>query len=183
MYDLETNAPYTQTFSAGISYLIKKQNQHFSLQANVVNAVINLEITNIETGQLVSTVNTEYQDHLSTPEIIDASCKTNKKGELVCRILVSTVNGALFQIQAGRIRWTREESLANIAAIEMIDLPLSDAEGAIEKQLKSKGGRFFRYICQITDYVFHFVNTYCSHHSSQLYSSRSELQQISCSSS
>lgn len=34
----------------------------------------------------------------------------------------------------------REESLADIAAIEMIDLPLSDSEGAIEKQLKSDNG-------------------------------------------
>lgn len=35
----------------------------------------------------------------------------------------------------------REESLADIAAIEMIDLPLADSEGAIEKQLKSDNGK------------------------------------------
>lgn len=43
-------------------------------------------------------------------------------------------------INAGKIKWIREESLADIAAIEMIDLPLSDSEGAIEKQLKSDNG-------------------------------------------
>lgn len=100
-----------------------------------------MKISNTETGQQITTIETEYADHLSLPRIVDASCKTNKKGELVCRIVLSTVNGALLQIQAGKIKWIREESLADIAAIEMIDLPLADAEGAIEKQLKSKTGK------------------------------------------
>lgn len=43
-------------------------------------------------------------------------------------------------IDLGKIKWIREESLADIAAIEMVDLPLSDSEGAIEKQLKSDNG-------------------------------------------
>lgn len=80
---------------------------------------------------------------MSVPHIVDASCKVNKKSELVCRIVLSTLNGALVQIQAGKVKWIREESLANISAIEMIDLPLADAEGAIEKQLKSKTGKNF----------------------------------------
>lgn len=41
---------------------------------------------------------------------------------------------------AGKMKWIREESLADIAAIKMVDLPLSDSEGAIEKQLKSDNG-------------------------------------------
>lgn len=98
---------------------------------------------NSETGQPIAAFETDYAEHLSVPRIIDASCKTNKKGELVCRIVLSTENGALVQIQAGKVKWIREESLANIAAIEMIDLPLADAEGAIEKQLKSKSGKRF----------------------------------------
>lgn len=101
--------------------------------------------TSIETDQPIAAFETEYVDHLGLPRIIDASCKLNKKSELVCRVILSTINGALVQIQAGKIKWVREESLANIAAIEMIDLPLADAEGAIEKQLKSKQGNRFYY--------------------------------------
>lgn len=41
----------------------------------------------------------------------------------------------------GKIKWIREESLSEIAAVEMVDLPLADSEGAIEKQLKSDNGR------------------------------------------
>lgn len=102
-----------------------------------------MKISSTETGQQITAINTEYADHLSLPRIVDASCKTNKKGELVCRIVLTTVNGALVQIQANKIKWVREESLADIAAMEMIDLPLADAEGAIEKQLKSKTGKKF----------------------------------------
>lgn len=47
-----------------------------------------------------------------------------------------------FSMNLGKIKWIREESLADIAAIEMVDLPLSDSEGAIEKQLKSDNGLF-----------------------------------------
>lgn len=46
----------------------------------------------------------------------------------------------------GKIKWIREESLARIASIEVIDLPLADTEGAIEKQLKSKNGKNLYYL-------------------------------------
>lgn len=41
----------------------------------------------------------------------------------------------------GKIKWIREESLADLAVVEMVDLPLADSEGAIEKQLKSNNGK------------------------------------------
>lgn len=103
-----------------------------------------MKASSTETGQQIAAFETEYADHLSLPRIVDASCKANKKGEQVCRIILSTINGALVQMQAGKIKWIREESLADISAIEMIDLPLADAEGAIEKQLKSKNGKRFK---------------------------------------
>lgn len=43
---------------------------------------------------------------------------------------------------SGKIKWIREESLADIAVVEMVDLPLADSEGSIEKQLKSDNGMF-----------------------------------------
>lgn len=47
----------------------------------------------------------------------------------------------MLQLQSGKIKWIREESLANIVASEMVDLPLADSEGAIEKQLKNAHGK------------------------------------------
>lgn len=33
--------------------------------------------------------------------------------------------------------------MSDIAVVEMVDLPLADSEGAIEKQLKSNNGKFY----------------------------------------
>lgn len=128
--------------------------------------MITVKASSTETGKPLATFETDYSDHLSVPEIVDASCKTNKKGELVCRIVLSTVSGALVQIQAGKIKWVREESLANIAAIEMIDLPLADAEGAIEKQLKSKSGKNFRPVTRLkwSTRCFESYSLHCKSH-------------------
>lgn len=130
-----------------------------------------MKATNIEDGELLTTFDVDYPDHLGEPFIVDASCKKNKKFDLLCRVVLTTENAAVVQVQSGKsftwldgqdgsrvkVRlklytaylqnnigpktWIREESLANIAAIEMLDLPLLDNEGAIEKQLKSRNGK------------------------------------------
>lgn len=43
--------------------------------------------------------------------------------------------------ETGKIKWIREESLSDIVAIEMIDLPLADTGGAIEKQINNANGK------------------------------------------
>lgn len=44
---------------------------------------------------------TNYPEHLNSPRIIDAACKTNKKSEFVCSIALSTENGAIVQLKLG----------------------------------------------------------------------------------
>lgn len=83
---------------------------------------------------------------MGSPEIFDIKCSTanlDSTKQTICRILLTTSDGAILLIQKGNLKWTREESLADIAAVEMIDLPLSDAEGAIENELNSKDGEFY----------------------------------------
>lgn len=127
---------------------------------------VNVKVSNAENGESLMSFSTNYPSHLNAARVIDASCKTNKKSDFVCRIVLTTENGAVVQLQSGnkfancsvltsenvynvlnwfgsgKIKWIREESLANIAAVEMIDLPLADNEGVIEKQLKSGSGKF-----------------------------------------
>jgi ER membrane protein complex subunit 1 len=76
-------------------------------------------------------------------QILSAKCKPKKdSNQIVCRFLLSTSDGALTLIQQGKIKWTREEALTQIAAIDFLDLTLSDAQGAIEEELNSKDGEF-----------------------------------------
>lgn len=46
-----------------------------------------------------------------------------------------------FSHNAGKTKWVREEALASIVSIEMIDLPLADFEGSIEVELQNKDGK------------------------------------------
>lgn len=45
--------------------------------------------------------------------------------------------------KTGSIKWHREESLTNILNVELVDLPVSDIEAAIEKEFGNKECKYF----------------------------------------
>lgn len=45
--------------------------------------------------------------------------------------------------------WTREEALARVAAVEMLDLPLSEAQAQIESEFGEQG----LYALEFTDFA------------------------------
>lgn len=49
---------------------------------------------------------------------------------------------SIFSLLLDEIVWLREEALADIAAIDMIDLPLSDDEGDFEESIKYANGNY-----------------------------------------
>lgn len=88
----------------------------------------------------------EHQHHSAAVRIEDVLCRRRGGSAAateapVCRLLLTSADGAVRLVQRGAVRWVREEALADIVAVEMIDLQLSDAEGSIETELKSKGGK------------------------------------------
>lgn len=103
--------------------------------------LLKVSASNLENGNELNSVDLSVPEHLSNPSIVDATCKRNKREDVVCRVFWSSEDGAALLTQGSKLKWIREESLANIVAIEMIDLPLADSEGAIEKQLKTKNGK------------------------------------------
>lgn len=62
---------------------------------------INVKASNAENGESLLSFTANYPAHLDSPRVIDASCKTNKKGDFVCRFLLSTNNAAVLQLQSG----------------------------------------------------------------------------------
>ncbi|XP_035895864.1 ER membrane protein complex subunit 1 isoform X1 [Anopheles stephensi] len=88
---------------------------------------------------------TDFGDALGDPELVSIRCKQSSGGGsskvgagLVCRVLLSTDDGAIVLVQQGKIKWVREEALAEVETAEFLDLTLSDAEGAIEEELNNK---------------------------------------------
>lgn len=55
-------------------------------------------------NNIISSVTVPYPDHLDTPRVLDAFCRTNRKSEFACRIALATQNGAIVQLQAGKRR-------------------------------------------------------------------------------
>lgn len=66
--------------------------------------------------------------------------KCKRKQDTVCRILLQMTDDSVVMLQQGKVKWSREESLANIATMDMVELPLSYLEGTIEDEFKSKDG-------------------------------------------
>lgn len=58
----------------------------------------------------------------------------------------------------GRVLWSREEALANVVAVEFVELPVSDLDAAIESEFDQKEG-WFKYISNIHVYVLSELNT------------------------
>ena len=54
--------------------------------------------------------------------------------------------------------------MADIAVVEIVDLPLADSEGAIEKQLKSDNGKINSSSSFSLSSVHHFVNIFFTQH-------------------
>lgn len=76
-------------------------------------------------------------------QILNVKCKPKRENvnQFACRSLLSTEDGAIVLVQQSKVKWVREEALTEIAAIEFLDLTLSDALGAIEEELNNKDGK------------------------------------------
>ncbi|XP_031634273.1 ER membrane protein complex subunit 1 isoform X2 [Contarinia nasturtii] len=141
IYNLKTDAVLPGG-KGTIKFFTKNRSSYGPLlvDASIQDSNINVKVTNAENAESLLSFSANYPAHLDNPRIIDTICKENKKGDFVCRFILATDNAAIVLIQSGKVKWIREESMSDIAAIEMIDLPLADSEGAIEKQLKSDNG-------------------------------------------
>ncbi|XP_025197839.1 ER membrane protein complex subunit 1 isoform X2 [Melanaphis sacchari] len=85
---------------------------------------------------------------ISNPKISSAFCARSKANTVNCVTLVSTHDQSLMLLKMpGSIKWHREESLTNIINVELVDLPVSDIEAAIEKEFGNKeSGAFSMFV-------------------------------------
>uniref|UniRef100_A0AAG5CQR0 ER membrane protein complex subunit 1 n=1 Tax=Anopheles atroparvus TaxID=41427 RepID=A0AAG5CQR0_ANOAO len=108
---------------------------------------------------------TEYSESLGDPELVAIRCKQQSSSGrtqgtgLACRVLLSAADGAIVLVQQGKLKWVREEALAEVETADFLDLTLSDAEGAIEEELNNKNGDVFgAFQRRITAQVAHMKN-------------------------
>jgi hypothetical protein len=93
--------------------------------------------TGMELSELEGKI--KYPTALGEADIAAAVCSPRKEKGLGCRLLLATDDHAIALIfHPGKFVWIREEALASIASVEMLDLPVSDTDAAIEKEFDHK---------------------------------------------
>jgi hypothetical protein len=85
----------------------------------------------------------KYPSGLGDGSVAAAVCSPRKDKGRGCHILLTTSDEAVALIfHPGKILWVREEALASIAAVESLDLPVSDTDAAIEKEFDHKESEY-----------------------------------------
>lgn len=80
----------------------------------------------------------KYPADLGPPHVESVVCGSNHD-MASCRLLINSPDQAITLVQySGKVLWSREEALAQVSAVEMMDLPVSDKDAAIEKEFDSK---------------------------------------------
>lgn len=93
--------------------------------------------TGIELNDLAGKL--KYPTGLGEADIAAAACSPRKDKGRGCRILLATDDHAIALVfHPGKFVWIREEALASIAVVEILDLPVSDTDAAIEKEFDHK---------------------------------------------
>lgn len=123
---------------------------------------IRILATDLQTGASIEELSStaSYPKTLGTPKILAVRCREKTPSQpAVCRLLLGTEDGSIVLLQQGKIKWTREEALTDIDAVEFLDLTLSDEEGELESELANKDGRFlFRFF--LKEIQMNLINFY-----------------------
>ncbi|BFF89488.1 ER membrane protein complex subunit 1 [Drosophila madeirensis] len=83
----------------------------------------------------------QFPEHFGTPTLNSFDCKLKRNGDgKSCMFVFSTSAESIVAVQQGKVRWSREESLANVIDSQFMDLPLADTEGTLESEMKGKAG-------------------------------------------
>lgn len=131
--------------SSGVAVVQFSGSNHIKLIASQTAGVINLTGRLLESGENVPEVVSKYQHAftLADVEISSTLCTLRRDRSVSCQLLFSGIDHNIIFIQTpGKIIWTREEALTNVIAVELMDLPVSDVDAAIEKEFDNKEGGF-----------------------------------------
>ncbi|XP_062449539.1 ER membrane protein complex subunit 1 isoform X1 [Rhea pennata] len=105
------------------------------------NHTYNINLYLVETGQrlLDTTITFSLDQSGAKPEQLYIQVFLKKDDSVGYRALVQTEDHMLvFLQQPGKVVWSREESLAEVVSLEMVDLPLTGAQAELEGEFGKK---------------------------------------------
>lgn len=78
---------------------------------------------------------------LYNPAVAAIDCTYQSMKAKMCKYLLSSEDHSISLVQQ-KVFWTREEALANIVAVEFIELPMSERDRAIETEFDQKESEY-----------------------------------------
>ncbi|XP_037947032.1 ER membrane protein complex subunit 1 isoform X2 [Teleopsis dalmanni] len=112
-------------------------------QADIVDNFLNIQVNYADNCEKIEelTNRVPYEHNYGVPILSTLDCKLKRQNDgKSCLYILETSADMILAVQQNKIRWSREEALANVVAADFIDLPLTDTEGTLENELKGKSG-------------------------------------------
>lgn len=114
-----------------------------------------IKICDFEANQILEDVGGKLKlpEQVGVPSLLSSYLMKKQNGELSYRYLISTTDHSVLYGSKKEIYWSREESMASIVQVEIVDLPISSIDASIEEEFGSDqvlGGIFGHTIRRIS---------------------------------
>ena len=118
------------------------QNKQYLSYVALDNGIYNMGVYNVDTEELSEDLSgpMKFPEHFASPSMLSVFLSKKQQGDIAQRYLLSTEDHGLVYGNRKEVYWTREESLASIIKVEMVDLPVSATDVSIEEEFTSDDG-------------------------------------------
>ncbi|XP_057338794.1 ER membrane protein complex subunit 1 isoform X3 [Microplitis mediator] len=119
-------------------YVTTIDSEKVLLETTYKNGVTEIKAINLMTSEPLPefTVSTSHGS-LFSPTIKASVCPKLSKG-IMCRHLLSSEDHSVALLQHNKLIWSREEALASIITVEIVELPMSDRDQTLETEFDQK---------------------------------------------
>ncbi|KOC59525.1 ER membrane protein complex subunit 1, partial [Habropoda laboriosa] len=119
-------------------YVVSVDNEKVLLETTYRNGVTEIVASELFTSKSMPNLSTSLTHNLLlSPTIMASVCPRQTKG-VTCRHLLASEDYSVAMLQHNKLVWAREEALASVVAAEIIELPMSDRDQAIETEFDQK---------------------------------------------
>ncbi|XP_029044376.2 ER membrane protein complex subunit 1 isoform X2 [Osmia bicornis bicornis] len=119
-------------------YIVSVDNEKVLLETTYKNGVTEISATELLTSKPLPNLSVSLaHNSLLLPTIMASVCPRQAKG-VTCRHLLASEDHSVSLLQHNKLVWSREEALASIVAVEIIELPMSDRDQEIETEFDQK---------------------------------------------
>ncbi|KAL0117773.1 hypothetical protein PUN28_008875 [Cardiocondyla obscurior] len=118
-------------------YVVSVDNEKILLETTYKNGKIEITATNLLSSVLIPDLSVSLtHGSIQSPAIMASVCPRTKG--ITYRHLLSSQDHSIALLQNNKLLWSREEALASIVAVEIMELPMSDRDQAIETEFDQK---------------------------------------------